>query len=563
MPRFHQILLLLIIVLAIFLRFYSLSTVPNGLEQDETSIGYNAYSVLMTGKGEHAEEFPLYFKAFGEYKLPGYIYASILPIFMFGLSEFSVRLPAAVSGVLSVVMMYVIVRQLLPKEKFIALSAALVLSIAPWHLHFSRGAFEVSMALFCILLGTSLYLLSVKRSSIVVLIMSILAFGLSMYTYNIARMFSPALLLLLFYLFPNKALYQGLSKKIVLGGAVLFLMLPFVLSLTSQGGVSAAQGTLISSSAVVQAELLELRGYYLYLPQLFTKLFFNQIVLTGWQYLQNIGSYASVDFFFINGSAHGNHGIGNVGQFYLFMLPLFFLGLINLFKEHRREALLFFGWSISVILIASLTREAPHGTRGFFLVVPFSVFIGYGALSLIEFVRKSRNRIIRYGVFGIFCVFAFYNIVYYFTSYYTRFPVLYAPSFRSEDRALSEYLKENEHKYDRIVIDNTAGLVYISLLFYMQYSPELFHQTVVRAPDDSEGFSNVTSFGKYQFMPIDWEKDTKRERTLLITTPYNTPRNVPVLKTLYYPVRPVASALGQEIVSYPVEDIAYVIVETP
>src|SRR3990167_8742234 len=73
-----------ILVLAGFLRMYRLGDIPNGLYQDETAIGYNAYSILQTGKDEYGKTFPLYFQSFGDWKLPVYIYVTVPSVAFFG-----------------------------------------------------------------------------------------------------------------------------------------------------------------------------------------------------------------------------------------------------------------------------------------------------------------------------------------------------------------------------------------------------------------------------------------------------------------------------------------------
>src|SRR3989344_208950 len=113
-PRTKKILLLLFIFsVALILRFYKLGVIPDGLQQDESSIGYNAYSILLTGKDEHGVFLPQNFQAFGEYKLPGYIYASVVPIAVFGLNPFAIRFVSAVSGFLSVVVVFFLTKTLI------------------------------------------------------------------------------------------------------------------------------------------------------------------------------------------------------------------------------------------------------------------------------------------------------------------------------------------------------------------------------------------------------------------------------------------------------------------
>jgi len=89
------LLILAIFLVGTFLRFYNLGIVPNSMEWDEVSWGYNAYSILRTGKDEYGVSLPISFKAFGDYKQPVYVYSEVIPIAIFGLNSFAVRFPSA------------------------------------------------------------------------------------------------------------------------------------------------------------------------------------------------------------------------------------------------------------------------------------------------------------------------------------------------------------------------------------------------------------------------------------------------------------------------------------
>src|SRR3989304_1265994 len=131
-------LLGLILILATVLRFWHISQNPPSLYWDEVSLGYNAYSILKTGRDEHGKFLPFTnFAAFGDYKPPGYIYAAVPAIAAFGLNEISVRLPSAFFGVLTVLIAYFLARKIFENER-IALFAAFFLAISPWHIQFSR-----------------------------------------------------------------------------------------------------------------------------------------------------------------------------------------------------------------------------------------------------------------------------------------------------------------------------------------------------------------------------------------------------------------------------------------
>jgi len=88
---------------------------------------------------------PLAFKAFGEVKLPGMIYASIPGIALFGTTDFGVRVTPAIIGLLGIVALYALAKKLLGEKP--ALVAALLLAVSPWAVHFSRVSFEAGLAM--------------------------------------------------------------------------------------------------------------------------------------------------------------------------------------------------------------------------------------------------------------------------------------------------------------------------------------------------------------------------------------------------------------------------------
>src|SRR5512146_3517555 len=87
--------LFVIIIAAALLRFINLNAMPPALNWDEVSHGYNAYSILTTGKDEWGVSFPTIFRAYGDYKLPAYIYLTAVSEKFLGVDAFAVRLPSA------------------------------------------------------------------------------------------------------------------------------------------------------------------------------------------------------------------------------------------------------------------------------------------------------------------------------------------------------------------------------------------------------------------------------------------------------------------------------------
>ena len=150
-------LFVLIVFVAAGLRLFSLGQMPPSLNWDEISHGYNAYSILRTGKDEWGENFPLIFRAYGDYKLPVYIYLTALSEFFLGITAFAVRLPSALAGVGSVIFSYLLAKELF-KKKEVAIITSLLVAIEPWSLFLSRGAFEANLALCLFVAGVYFFI---------------------------------------------------------------------------------------------------------------------------------------------------------------------------------------------------------------------------------------------------------------------------------------------------------------------------------------------------------------------------------------------------------------------
>lgn len=556
---------ILTIVIGTFIRFHKLADIPSGLQQDETSIGYNAYSILQTGKDEYGKKLPLYFKAFGEYKLPGYIYASVLPIKYFGMNAFGVRFASALSGSLTILLIFLLTKELFTNHKSrdsIALLSSFLLTLNPWHIHFSRGAFEVTLALFFITLGLYAFLLALKRKTFPPLVISCASFAASLYTYNISRLFIPLFGLTLLFLYRNQI--HSLPRKFIYAIIALtaLLLFPFARSVGGKGGVSATTGTLIFTSKAVQAPLIESRGMVNVSSPFLAKSVLNLPFMTTWQYVNNIASYLSVEYLFLTGSTHGNHGIATDGQFYLFQLPLVIIGIALLFKKPKSTTYVLVAWIVEIVLIASLTREAPQATRSFNLIIPLTILSSVGGVWLYERIqklpklRRNISLIVALIIIG-------YSVAHYLTSYFYRFPLAYAQQWNQADKGLVDYVRAHKDEYNHVVFDKRMPFPYTSLLFYLPYSPSTFQDNVRREKDDTEGFSKVDSFEKYQFVNIDWGNLSRNHdtHTLVVTSYQFLPKDISytLLETIYFPEVPHVLSKDEQFFFFSEKKEAYVL----
>ena len=105
-----NIFLIFIFFLAFFIRIYSIHTTP--LLWDEASLGYNAYSILKTGRDEYGTFLPIIFKSFGDYKPGLYVYLCLPFVYLFGLNDLSVRLPSIILGSLLPIILYFLIKEI-------------------------------------------------------------------------------------------------------------------------------------------------------------------------------------------------------------------------------------------------------------------------------------------------------------------------------------------------------------------------------------------------------------------------------------------------------------------
>jgi 4-amino-4-deoxy-L-arabinose transferase-like glycosyltransferase len=143
--RFRKIVpLLFIVALAAFLRFYRLTDLPMGLHGDEAVSGLEARRILQQGWiGPYS---PL---ALGQPSGPLYLFT--IPLKLFGNTIFALRSLTALIGTLTVLLLYFVL--LRPFGKTTALTAAALLAVANWHIHFARIGFPLEAWPFCVLLA--------------------------------------------------------------------------------------------------------------------------------------------------------------------------------------------------------------------------------------------------------------------------------------------------------------------------------------------------------------------------------------------------------------------------
>ena len=116
---------------------------PPSPDWDEVALGYDAYSIIHTGRDEFGKFLPVVLRSFDDYKPALYAYLSIPTVALLGLNVFAVRLPSAVSGIMSVLAVFFLIQELFRNNRYkdyLAIAASFMLAISPWSIAvFSSG----------------------------------------------------------------------------------------------------------------------------------------------------------------------------------------------------------------------------------------------------------------------------------------------------------------------------------------------------------------------------------------------------------------------------------------
>jgi len=126
-----------LLVLAGILFSANASGNPPGFYIDESSIAYNAHLIATTSQDEHGISNPLFFRAFGDYKNPSYIYLLATIFRVTGPSIRVARLFSATLGVFTVLALALLAARL-SKNWRVGFAIGLTALLTPWLFELGR-----------------------------------------------------------------------------------------------------------------------------------------------------------------------------------------------------------------------------------------------------------------------------------------------------------------------------------------------------------------------------------------------------------------------------------------
>lgn len=511
--KLNNILLGLILIVGFFFRFYQLNSLPPSLNWDEISHGYNAYSLIQTGRDQWGAPWPIFnFRAYGDYPTALNMYLTLPLVYFFGLNSWTVRLPSAILGFLTIPAAYFLAQALF-KNKTISLLTAFLVAVSPWTLFPSRAVFQFNTALFFLTAGLAA-LFSQKYT------LTAAFLGLSQYGYHNTRIVTPLLIAAYFLIYKPKILIknQSLSRIKILPILIFTLFtLPQIINLFSPSSSARSRWTFILNQDAVN--LIEHQRHQC---SQFCRLRFNKFTYAAPKIALNYLNFLNPYLLFFKGSGQYQFNLPNHGIIFWAFLPFLYLGVFNLFKKSgasaQQRTKFLVSWFFIGLLPAAITYgDYPIIRAGTLLPLPFLLI----ALSLSRLPRLILPTIL----------IALIQFSFYWRNYSQIYPQKYSQSWQYGYKQAVGFVKTNYSQYQQIIFTKKYGEPHEFILFYWPWPPQNYHPQW----DYHANWYWVNAFDKFYFKN-DWDiKNTPiTSSTLLVTSPGNYPVGGQLIKTINF-----------------------------
>ncbi len=511
--------LLLATAVGAALRFSSLGTVPVALYCDEAFAGYQAYSLLLTGRDSRGVSLPLFFDIFGVgWGEPLYIYLTVVPVALLGLTPAAARGVAAAAGTLVVPVTGLLTAALLrrgggadPRASRAGLLAAVLMAVSPWSFHFSRVAFQASL-LPLALAGSFLLARRALRDDdspprMWPLLAAALALAGSLYTYTVARLAMPLLLAGFAWLYRAR-LRRAAPVAVGALACLAAASLPVVI-------FSATEAGRVRLSGVSLLNLPEVRdhGALRAVPAA----------------VRNYLSYFSPAFLLTEGDPNPRHSVRGHGVLHPHELLLAILGAVWCAARGGRGGRFLLWWVLAAPVAASLTMDPRHAVRAIGAQPALYALAGAGAAALADAARRlgpGRGRALARGALAAFAVAGCVSATGYFRDYFLEYPGYSGPAWQYGLKEAYDYAESKAAGHDSIYVTRNEDYPFVHLLFHRAFPPQEYQ---------AHGLSRTRwLFGEEFFYR--GEAIPNRRNPIFICKPYEVPaEGVTVRHLVAYP----------------------------
>jgi 4-amino-4-deoxy-L-arabinose transferase-like glycosyltransferase len=446
------IVLLAVVAVAALARSVDIGRNPPGLFVDEAFKGYDAYSILKTGRDLWGERLPLFFRSWGDYNSGLYRYLTVPWVAALGLDETAVRATGVLFGTLTILAVFLLGRRLFSER--VGLVAAVLLAVSPWHFQFSRSGFRGILLPFFLTISVLLLLRALERKRWWIVAASS-SFGVTAYTYAAAPLMAPLMLAVLLAFHRRELRLQ--RRYVVLSIVAFLVILSPIVHITASG-----------------------KGMYRYeLISVFkdggTRADPARVATT---FARNYVSHFGPRFLLISGDTNLRHSPRGVGELNWAEFALFWAGVaIALIK--RGKYLIPLAWVLIAFVPGSLTSDnVPNALRAIGALPAVQLIAATAFVWLMDRARPALVPLVVVGLVGS---------TIHLHNYFTRYKVEAATWWEYGYREAIAFCEDVKDDYDGIVIVapdrafmaeyRTNPYDYAFALFYARCDPAALHRT--------------------------------------------------------------------------------------
>ena len=509
MIKNHKLLLITILLISFFFRFYRVWDYPS-LLWDEAAIGYNAYSLIQTGKDEYSQTLPIIFKSFGDYKPGLYIYLTLPFVKILGLNTIAVRLPSIIIGSFLPIIIYLLIKEINQKAHKTAILAAIITAINPYSIHYSRGAWETNILTFELVLASYLFFKYINQKVNKYLLFSAIIFGLTLFTYQAGKMISLFLIIILFstnFKIINRHYLKNLFAYFIL--PLFIFSIPIIYGLLFSNNANRLKVVSLFSYPRSSAETQTIINES---SQFNYNLFHHHLMFFGRSFLLRYFNHFSPRFLTFEGDWQSpRHSAPYIGVILYPSLIFLVLGIFYSLSRPKIDNLniFFFLWLLTAPIPAALTRDSVQATRSMSFSIPLIYFISVG----IYFILNRYRHFLTYTI--IICLY-FVSFVYY-TDLYINHMIKKSPDdFLYGYQQAINYLIKNKNNYQQIIMSDYYGQAYIYYLFYSQYPPQQYQQQAKLTENSSGDTGRIEKIDNIKFTTPDFNLIKNQPNTLAI-----------------------------------------------
>ena len=532
--------LLAVLIVAAALRLSALTSVPPGLNQDAAIDAWDAWCLWHTGHDHTGTAWPiLYTRGLGANRPALQLYCLIPFQLLGGLNVWTTRLPQAVGGILTVLLLYWIATRLVNRET--GLVAAALLALNPWHIQLCRWGHQAGMSLFLVCLPVAALLwaglplgTNATRPRWWRALLAGLLLGAVCYGYFPVRLFIPL------FLMASALVTAPMWWKLLRAREGALAVAGLVL------GVAVTFGPLLYTH-LAHPEQIARRADSIWL--------WNASDSTGARVakvLQRWAAHYGPDFLFTRGDPYEVTSAAGFGQYHWYLAPLLLLGLgVTLSTAHRSAAArVLLLWLLlypagdclnehSIRAMDGTFHVGLHGLRSAPGLAGPILLAAIGAVAAFRWLQRRRHQV-ALGLAGVFALIVLASSARFLTYYFKEYPrrVAVYHGYQADLVEALEWLKPRLNDTDAVFITTQRmNMPYIVSLVVLGWDArQWFNDEREFVVPTGAVWENYYHVGKLYFTytrqslePLNALRHNDRpDRIVLIVRPGETPLPDPV-----------------------------------